>query len=109
MNGGKSGQMALQTRPHLQNQAIGWLQSGCRSFGGSTVVRFPRIWGLSGKCRFEDRSGLPHENIAARIAQTSATSTTTTNLEANPRPWLSKISMKSVPATHQGLPFSGQT
>ncbi len=31
----------------VQNQAIGWLQSGCRSFGGSTVIRFPRIWGLS--------------------------------------------------------------
>jgi len=31
----------------VQNQAIGWLQSGCRSFGGRTVIRFPRIWGLS--------------------------------------------------------------
>ena len=43
LNGGKSGQMAFQTRADLQNQAIGWLRKGCRSLGGGTVVRFPRI------------------------------------------------------------------
>ncbi len=36
LNGGKSGQMAFQTRADLQIQAIGWLRKGCR---------------LSGKCR----------------------------------------------------------
>ena len=45
--------MAFQTRTDLQNQAIGWLRMGCRSLGGGTVVRFPIIWGLSGKCRFK--------------------------------------------------------
>ncbi len=50
MNSGKSGQMALQTRPHIQNQAIGWLRKGCSSPGGRSVVRFPVldvIWGMS--------------------------------------------------------------
>ena len=51
LNGGKSGQMAFQTRADLQNHAIGWLQSGCSSLGGGTVIRFPRIWMASGKCR----------------------------------------------------------
>ncbi len=44
------------TRPfvgalEVQNHAIGWLQRGYSSLGGGTTVRFPRIWGLSGKCR----------------------------------------------------------
>jgi hypothetical protein len=38
LNGGKSGQMAFQTRTDLQNQAIGWLRKGCRSLGGGTGV-----------------------------------------------------------------------
>ncbi len=32
----------------VQNQAIGWLRKGYSFLGGGTVVRFPRIWGLSG-------------------------------------------------------------
>ncbi len=43
--------MVLQMRTDLQNQAIGWRRKGCRSFGGRTVVRFPRLWMSSGECR----------------------------------------------------------
>jgi len=52
LNGGKSGRMAFQTRADLQNRAIGWLLKECSSLGGGTAVRSPRIWGLSGECRF---------------------------------------------------------
>ncbi len=53
LNGGKSGQMAFQTRASLQNQAIGWLRKGCSSLGGGTLVQFPRIWRASGECRIK--------------------------------------------------------
>ncbi len=49
----KTGQMAFQKRADLQNPAVGWLRKGCRSLGGGTVVRFPRIWMSSGECRFK--------------------------------------------------------
>ena len=54
MNGGKSGQMALQTRPHLQNQAIGWLQSGCRSFASVWWYDFHEFGGYLGNVGFHD-------------------------------------------------------
>ena len=54
LNGGKSGQMAFQTRAYLQNHAIGWLQRGCSSLGGGTVVRFPGTWMASGECRLRE-------------------------------------------------------
>ncbi len=38
LNGGKSRQIACQTRADLQNQVIRWLRSGCRSLGGGPVV-----------------------------------------------------------------------
>ncbi len=41
LDDGKSGQMAIQTRADLQNQAIGWLRKGWSSLGGGVVVRFP--------------------------------------------------------------------
>ena len=43
----------LPTRTDLQNQAVGWLPKGCRSLGRGTVIRFPRIWVSSGKCRIK--------------------------------------------------------
>ncbi len=49
--------MAFQTRTDLQNQAIGWLRKECRSLGGGTVVRFPRIWIASGECRIKSLVG----------------------------------------------------
>ena len=51
LKGEKNDQMAFQSRADLQNHAIGWLQRGYGSLGGGALVRFPRIWGLSGKCR----------------------------------------------------------
>ncbi len=39
----------------IQIQAIGWLRKGCSSFGGGTVVLFPRIWMSSGECRLSQR------------------------------------------------------
>ncbi len=57
LNGGKSGRMAFQTRADLQNRVIGWLRKGCSSLGGGTTVRFPRISGLSGKCRSKPFGG----------------------------------------------------
>ncbi len=41
LDDGKSGQMAFQARPDLQNRAIGWLRKVCSSLGGGTVLRFP--------------------------------------------------------------------
>ena len=57
LDGGKSGQMAFHTAADFQNHAIGWPQKGCSSFGGRTVVRFPRIWMSSGSCRLKGRWG----------------------------------------------------
>ena len=51
-------------RANLQNQAIGWLPKGCRSLGGGTVVRFPRIWSSSGECRFKARSSATQAFLA---------------------------------------------
>ena len=31
----------------------GWLQRGCSSLGGGTVVPFSRIWMASGECRLK--------------------------------------------------------
>ncbi len=58
MNGGKSGQMAFQTRADLQYQAIGWLRKGCSSLGGGTWYDFPEfgvIWEMSAKMNAGDR------------------------------------------------------
>ncbi len=52
----KNDRMAFQARADVQNQAIGWLRKGCRSLGGGTVVRFPRIWMVSGECRLKEHS-----------------------------------------------------
>jgi hypothetical protein len=43
LNGGKSGQMAFQTKAGLQIQAIGWLRKGRGSLSGGMAVRFPYI------------------------------------------------------------------
>ena len=43
----------FRTRADLQNQAIGWLRKGYSSLGGGRVVRIPRIWMSSGKCRLK--------------------------------------------------------
>ena len=50
-SGGKSRQMAFRRSADLQNQALGWLQRGASSFGGGTVVRFPRTLMSSRECR----------------------------------------------------------
>ena len=41
--------------PDVPNQAIGWQRTECSSIGGGTVLRFPRTWGLTGKCRSKHR------------------------------------------------------
>ena len=53
LNAGNSGKMAFQAMTDLQKGAIGRLPKGCRSSGGGTVVRFPRISMLSGECRMK--------------------------------------------------------
>ncbi len=45
---GKSGRVVVQTRYDLQNQAIGWLRKGCRSFGGGTAVNYFDLGGYLG-------------------------------------------------------------
>ena len=52
LDGEKNDRMAFQARADYQNHAIGWLQRGYNSFGGGTVVQFPRSWMSSGECRF---------------------------------------------------------
>ena len=47
----------------VQNQAIGWLRKGCSSLGVRTVVRFPRIWVVSGKCRLGGRGAHPGQKL----------------------------------------------
>ncbi len=68
LNGGISGQMAFRTRADLQNRAIGLAAEGWSSLGGGPVVRFPRIWMSSGKCRFRSLLKQSKEHEAASFS-----------------------------------------
>ena len=57
LDGGNSGQMVFRIKANLQDLAVGWLPDGRISHGGGMVVRFPRIWMLSGECRLKWSSG----------------------------------------------------
>ena len=48
----RNDQMAFHALADYQNHVIGWLQRGYSSLGDGAVVRFPRSWMSSGKCRF---------------------------------------------------------
>ena len=57
LDGGNSGQMVFPIKANLQDLAVGWLLGARISHGGGMVVRFPRIWMLSGECRLKWSSG----------------------------------------------------
>ena len=46
--------MAFHALADYQNHVIGWLQWEQSALGDGAVVRFPRIWMSSGKCRLND-------------------------------------------------------